>query len=53
MPIEVRELVIRTRIDPAPPPARGAADAPARSREAIVEECVERVLEQLKLRRER
>jgi hypothetical protein len=52
MPIEVRELVIRTRIDTAPAPPR-AADVPARSRETLVEECVARVLEQLKRRSER
>jgi hypothetical protein len=55
MPIEIRELVIRARVEP-PSAAPTAAPAPAGGadeRRDIVAECVEQVLEVLRQREER
>lgn len=55
MPIEIRELVIRARVE-APPPTATTPQAPQRGAEdlrEIVAECVEQVLEILRQRDER
>lgn len=58
MPIEIRELHIRVSVTPparpgsAPAAAGGTAADPA-AQEALVAECVERVLEVLRNREER
>lgn len=54
MPIEIRELVIRARVEPpAAAPAAAAPEGGADERRDIVAECVEQVLEILRLREER
>ena len=54
MPIEIRELVIRARVEPpsSAPPAQ-PPDRAGDERREIVAECVEQVLEILRLREER
>jgi hypothetical protein len=60
MPVEIKELVIRTVVAPEASPARGeerAADAPSVPRaaggEELVEECVRQVLRVLERKKER
>lgn len=47
MPIEIRELVIKANVAPAPADARLAPEVLAQLRQELVRECTERVLEQL------
>lgn len=59
MPIEIRELVIRARVDPGEPraPGGGAASDPSLrrppSQEELVQACVREVLRVLEEKRER
>lgn len=52
MPIIVDEVVISVEVVNEPAPGGGRPPPPAEDRQAIVEECVERVLEILQQRRE-
>ena len=55
MPIEIDEIVISVEVGGTPdkPAAQGAiASLPAEQRQALVEECVERVLQVMRDRRE-
>jgi hypothetical protein len=54
MPIEIKELVIRATVgDGAPPQASGASQGSTLDQEAIIEACVEQVLQILKDKEER
>ncbi len=55
MPLEIRELVIRAAVEPEGSRRRGDGSAAAEQPpvQQIVEECVEQVLEALRLREER
>ena len=57
MPIEIKELHIRVAINASPPGAAGAAAGPAagseETKEAIVADCVEQVLQILQNKMER
>lgn len=52
MPIEVRELVIRTEVE-ATAQAGGAPSGGESDKQALIQECVEQVLEKLKQKKER
>ena len=52
MPIEVRELVIRTEVE-ASSQAGGAPQDSGSDKQALIQECVEQVLEKIKQRKER
>ena len=52
MPIEVRELIIRTEVE-ASAQAGGAPQSSDSDKQALIQECVEQVLEKLKERKER
>ena len=53
MPIEIRELVIRTTVtDDAPPPAQRQADL-GEAKKEIIEACLEEVWEKLERRTKR
>ncbi len=58
MAIEIRELVIRAVVDPQTsgaggPPARGSKPPAGQSQAEMVAECVEQVLDVLRLSKER
>ncbi|HTA26593.1 MAG TPA: DUF5908 family protein [Bacteroidia bacterium] len=56
MPIEIRELVIKTAVEDAKPSGQSSANgekAAGSNHEKIVQDCVERVLEALKEKNER
>ena len=53
MPIEIRELVIRARIDPKGESKKPAREEKPGAKHEIVAECVEQVLEILRRRQER
>lgn len=54
MPIEVREIVIKANVDNQPEKkAAGNQQQQAESREEIIKECVDQVLEILKREKER
>jgi Family of unknown function (DUF5908) len=53
MPIEIRELVIRARVEPPSSAPSAHAAASEEERRDIVAECVEQVLEILRRREER
>lgn len=52
MPVEITEVVIQVSVDNAAGGATVSPPAPAEDRQAIVAECVERVLEVLRQRQE-
>ena len=55
MPVYVNEVVIQVEVGGTPPaaaPAAGSTPAPVSDRQALVDECVERVLEILREREE-
>lgn len=52
MPIEVRELIIRSEVE-ASAQAGGAPKDANSDKQALIQECVEQVLEKLKVRKER
>jgi len=53
MPIEIRELIIKARVNPAEQPDAGTSAEAADGARSLIEECVEQVLEILKEREER
>lgn len=59
MPLEIREIAIRMRVGETDAPANDALASPLqhgrdeRGRDAIIEECVRRVMATLKTRQER
>jgi len=56
MPLEIREIGIRMRVadsEPAPIRAQEPVAVSERTRERIVDDCVRRILAQLKARQER
>jgi uncharacterized protein DUF5908 len=56
MPLEIREIGISMRVGTQTPPAEAQPEQdrrPGLDREAIVDECVRRVLQMLKTRQER
>ena len=52
MPVEITEVVIQVSVDNAAGGGAASAPAPAEDRQALVAECVERVLEVLRQRQE-
>ena len=52
MPIEVRELIIRTEVEAAAQAGGAPADSSS-DKQALIQECVEQVLEKLKQQKER
>lgn len=53
MPIEIRELVIKATVGDASQQNGSSAEKPGKKQEAIIEEAVEKVLEIIKLKKER
>lgn len=51
MPIEIRELVIRAVVEPAP--AHASADQGEEDRTKFIQQCVDEVLKALRRKRER
>lgn len=52
MPVEITEVVIQVSVDNATGGGTASPPAPADDRQALVAECVERVLEVLRQRQE-
>ncbi|MCM8525136.1 MAG: DUF5908 family protein [Lentisphaeraceae bacterium] len=52
MPIEVRELIIRTEVEASAQAGGGASDSGS-DKQALIQECVEQVLKKLKQQKER
>lgn len=53
MPVEIRELVIRTRVSDEPTATPAQASTSQASREELVAACVEKVMDLLKQQTER
>ena len=53
MPIEIRELIIKTTVDPNSGSATSASQGGEEEKQALIQECVDKVMEILKEKAER